>query len=63
MVMMPEPLEAAIQAAKAGRQAQGCGGSRVVYLSPQGAPLTHQRVMRLCRMRQGGRVGAALRAL
>ena len=45
MVMMVEPLEAAISSAKA-RQA-ACGlASRVVYLSPQGAPLTHRRVMR-----------------
>ena len=46
MVMMPEPLEAAIEAAKARQAAIGVARSRVVYLSPQGAPLTHQRVMR-----------------
>ena len=46
MVMMPEPLEAAIEAAKARQSAIGVARSRVVYLSPQGAPLTHQRVMR-----------------
>ena len=44
MVMMPEPLEAAIEAAKA-RQVVAGIASRVVYLSPQGEPLTHQRVM------------------
>ncbi len=47
MVMMPGPLEAAIMAAKARQAAVGVVKSRVVYLSPQGVPLTHQRVMRL----------------
>lgn len=47
MVMLPGPLEAAIAAAKVRQTAAGVGGSRVVYLSPQGAPLTHQRVMQL----------------
>ena len=46
MVMLPAPLEAAIAAAKARQAAQGVAASRVVYLSPQGAPLTHARVMR-----------------
>lgn len=46
MVMMPEPLEAAIVASKARQSNAGLGSSRVVYLSPQGAPLTHERVMR-----------------
>jgi tRNA (guanine37-N1)-methyltransferase len=41
MVMLAEPLEKAIQAAKA------AGGGRVVYLSPQGARLDHAKVMRL----------------
>ena len=47
MVMQPGPLEKAIAAAKAAQQAAGLAGSRVIYLSPQGAPLTHQRVMQL----------------
>jgi tRNA (guanine37-N1)-methyltransferase len=47
MVMLAKPLEAAIGAAKA-RQAQlGMAEPRVVYLSPQGRTLTHQRVMQL----------------
>ena len=46
MVMMPAPLESAIASAKARQQAAGVKTSRVVCLSPQGAPLTHQRVMR-----------------
>jgi len=45
MVMLAEPLSAAIASAKA-RQAQaGRAKSRVIYLSPQGALLTHRRVM------------------
>jgi tRNA (guanine37-N1)-methyltransferase len=46
MVMLVEPLEMAINAAKASRVEQG-GGSRVIYLSPQGRPLTHGRVLEL----------------
>ena len=45
MVMMAEPLEAAILSAKTRQVACGFERSRVVYLSPQGAPLTHLRVM------------------
>ena len=45
MVMLAKPLQAAILAAKE-RQAQlNKATSRVIYLSPQGKPLTHQRVM------------------
>ena len=50
MVMMPEPLEAAIAAAKARQASAGVVRSRVIYLSPQGAPLTHQRVMRFVQL-------------
>ena len=39
MVMLAEPLEKALDAAKA------AGGGRVVYLSPQGRKLDHRRVM------------------
>jgi tRNA (guanine37-N1)-methyltransferase len=41
MVMLAEPLEKAIAAAKA------AGGGRVIYLSPQGARLDHKKVMSL----------------
>ncbi|MBL8508721.1 tRNA (guanosine(37)-N1)-methyltransferase TrmD [Chitinimonas sp. JJ19] len=47
MVMLPEPLEAAIEDARAAQAAAGAARSRVVYMSPQGAPLTHESVMRL----------------
>jgi tRNA (guanine37-N1)-methyltransferase len=42
MVMMPGPLEKTVAAAKEAR-----GGGRVIYLSPQGKPLTHGRVCEL----------------
>jgi len=45
MVMMAEPLEAAIEAARMRQAAAGLASSRVVCLSPQGALLTHRRVM------------------
>jgi len=47
MVMLAKPLEAAIYAAKARQAQQGLPAPRVIYLSPQGRPLTHERVMRL----------------
>ena len=47
MVMLAKPLEAAIDAAKARHAEQGLAKPRVVYLSPQGKPLTHKRVMQL----------------
>ncbi len=48
MVMLAKPLQAAISAAKARQMQSGLTvASRVIYLSPQGRPLTHQRVMQL----------------
>ena len=47
MVMQPGPLEKAILAAKAQQREAGQATSRVIYLSPQGARLTHERVMQL----------------
>jgi len=46
MVMLSKPLEAALNAAKARQRQQGLPVPRVVYLSPQGKALTHERVMR-----------------
>lgn len=47
MVMMVKPLEAAVHAAKARQVAAELPIPRVIYLSPQGKPLTHERVMQL----------------
>lgn len=47
MVMLAKPLEAAINAAKARQEKLGLMATRVVYMSPQGKTLTHQRVMQL----------------
>ena len=47
MVMMVKPLEAAINAAKESQQQHGLPAPRTIYLSPQGAPLTHKKVMQL----------------
>ncbi len=41
MVMLAEPLEQALDAAK------GAGGGKVIYLSPQGRRLDHAKVMEL----------------
>lgn len=47
MVMLAKPLEDAVAAAKARQVQRGLAPPRVVYLSPQGKPLTHERVMQL----------------
>ena len=47
MVMMAKPLEAAIGAAKERQAGEGVAKPRMIYLSPQGKPLTHARVMQL----------------
>lgn len=47
MVMLAKPLEAAIDAARTRQMQQGVQRPRVIYLSPQGKALTHQRVMEL----------------
>lgn len=47
MVMMAAPLKQAIQAAKARQQTSTNQKPKVIYLSPQGQPLTHHLVMDL----------------
>ena len=47
MVMLAKPLEAAIAAAKQRQVDLGLPRPRVVFMSPQGKPLTHARVMAL----------------
>ncbi|MCC2954486.1 tRNA (guanosine(37)-N1)-methyltransferase TrmD [Massilia sp. IC2-477] len=47
MVMLAKPLEAAIAAAKARQVEMGLPAPRVVFMSPQGKPLTHERVVAL----------------
>ena len=47
MVMLAEPLEKALQAARDRQLQQNGQQPKVVYLSPQGQPLTHSLVMQL----------------
>ena len=47
MVMLAEPLEQAINAAKASQIAAGVLNPKVIHMSPTGRPLTHQIVMDL----------------
>jgi tRNA (guanine37-N1)-methyltransferase len=47
MVMLAKPLEAAIGAAKQRQVMLELPIPRVVFMSPQGRPLTHERVMQL----------------
>lgn len=47
MIMMAPPLAAAIDSA---RRAQAGQNGRVIYLSPQGAPLTHDKVFELAQL-------------
>lgn len=45
MVMLAKPLQLAIQSAKARQVGLGLVQPKVIYLSPQGKPLNHARVM------------------
>ena len=54
MVMMAEPLAAAIKAARARQEACGIAKSRVIYLSPQGRLLTHRVVKELTELSADG---------
>jgi tRNA (guanine37-N1)-methyltransferase len=47
MVMLARPLEATINAAKERQASMGLPKPRVVFMSPQGKPLTHERVMQM----------------
>ncbi len=47
MVMLAKPLEDAIDAATAAQSDAGVGRPHVVLMSPQGATLTHEKVMAL----------------
>jgi len=47
MVMMPEPLEKALKAARQRQKSCGVRNSKVIYFSPQGAMLTHARLREL----------------
>jgi tRNA (guanine37-N1)-methyltransferase len=51
MVMLAEPLDKAIGAIRAARGGEGETTGRVILMSPQGRPLTHQRVLELARER------------
>ena len=47
MVMLAEPLAAALAAARAAQAIDACKATRTLYLSPAGKPLTHRRVAEL----------------
>ena len=47
MVMLPEPLEKALEAARKAQREGGYGATRTIHLTPAGAPLTHPRVAAL----------------
>lgn len=47
MVMLAEPLERAIGAARERLAQAGASAAKVIYLSPQGEPLRHRRVVEL----------------
>lgn len=47
MVMLAEPLDRAVAAARAAQQEAGIERPKVIYLSPQGRVLDHRKVMEL----------------
>jgi tRNA (guanine37-N1)-methyltransferase len=51
MVMLAEPLERAIAVARERLQRDGAAAPKVIYLSPQGEPLRHERVALLAQER------------
>ncbi|GAB1231897.1 tRNA (guanosine(37)-N1)-methyltransferase TrmD [Ferrigenium sp. UT4] len=53
MVMLAEPLEKTISAARSAQAQSGVKQSRVIHLSPQGRLLTHQVVMELLAREEG----------
>ncbi len=53
MVMLADPLDKAIDAAKAAQATGGITKSRVIHLSPQGRQLTHKVVMELLARDEG----------
>ena len=61
MVMLAEPLAAALAAARSAQAEEGGGAAtRTLYLSPAGRPLTHRRVAELAA--EGDRTGLVLLA-
>jgi len=56
MVMLPGPLCAAIDAARAAQRADGIAATRTIHLTPAGTPLTHARVVELSQSRDVGYV-------
>ena len=50
MVMMPGPLQLAIQAARQAQLDAGLARPKVIYLSPQGQALKHRKVMELSQL-------------
>jgi tRNA (guanine37-N1)-methyltransferase len=50
MVMLGEPLTKALVAARHAQAADGLTGTRTIYLSPAGVPLTHGRIAGLAAM-------------
>ena len=50
MVMLYQPLKRSIEHLRAQQQRQGIEQSHLIYLSPQGVPLTQQRVQALSQM-------------
>ncbi|MBI3726898.1 MAG: tRNA (guanosine(37)-N1)-methyltransferase TrmD [Burkholderiales bacterium] len=47
MVMLAKPLQTAIESAKVRQANLSAVAPKVIYLSPQGKPLTHEKVMQL----------------
>lgn len=56
MVMLAEPLAQALRGARAAQAEAGVTATRTIYLSPAGAPLTHERVVALAGARDAGYV-------
>ena len=56
MVMLAAPLAQALAAARLAQANDGVGASRVIYMSPSGVPLKHEKVMAMATIADAGYV-------
>lgn len=51
MIMLPQPLDEAIDQARARQLAEGISNTKLIYLSPQGKLLDHEKILQLTQLK------------
>ncbi len=51
MIMLPQPLDEAIDQARARQLADGISNTKLIYLSPQGKLLDHEKILQLTQLK------------